>query len=509
VSISVHHFTDNARDNTTVYLDAYCRTNAAYDVSVEDGKITSVSLKLSGRVAVLDSNYFYEFFAGNLLWDVSSSVRHQFGAKPLPVCVRYQSEHCIVIERPPFKVSPRIRYGRRSYRESARYATESEIWIPWSVMVLHCSTGFSSKNPRIDPYLYFRDEPLSSFDDQLIVAYTPNIFTDGRICLGNSETRLADAINKGEFSKSDINSIYFFIMNEYFMGGWNMDLGHTHNISILKEAISKMIRASSVSSLIKMAKSRKNRYLANRLQEYDELEDAFTPRTSESFVKFHINYMSLLNLDDTLSYVKLLMEKAKNAYNHVTRNSKTLKLGNVLARLDDSFENMHEKVYKNSRSWWDRYDKVNKGQQRDAELARYCISHPQNQTKLHTWSLCIEFDLEDFLDYASTRALDKYDDDYDLRKDFSRSDYVRKEISATFARQESTGQRNNISNLAFLYINKLKKYSNIDVLYNAIDLALIDLDEFYRTEKGLQQNKNAVVIKLRDLDISKKKEVSV
>lgn len=181
----------------------------------------------------------------------------------------------------------------------------------------------------------------------------------------------------------------------------------------------------------------------------------------------------------------------------------------MLARLDDSFESMHEKVYKNSQNWWDRYDKVNKGQQRDAELARHCIAHPQNKTKLHTWNLCIEFDLEDFLDYASTRALDKYDDDYDLRKSASRSDYARKEISATFARQESTGQRNNISNLAFLYINKLKKYSNIDVLYNAIDLALNDLDEFYRTEKGLQQTKNAVVIKLRDLDMSKKKEVSV
>jgi len=509
VSISISHFTDNAKDNTTVYLDAYCRRNAAYNVSVEDGKITSVSLKLTGRVAVLDSNYFYEFFAGNLLWDTSSSVREKFGVKPLPVCVRYQSENCIVIERPPFKVSPRIRYGRRSYRESARYATEAEIWIPWTVMVLHCSTGFSSKNSRIDPYLYFRDEPLSSFDDQLILAYTPNVFTDGRICLGDSESRLADAINKGEFSKSDINSIYFFIMNEYFMGGWNMDLGHTHDMGKAREAIGKMIRAASVPSLIKIAKSRKNRYLANRLEEYDGSEASFVPGSSEGFIKFHINYISLLNLDETLSYVKLLMEKAKNTYSHVTRNSKTLKLGHVLARLDDSFDSMYEKIYKNVKNSWDRYDKVNKGQQKDAELARHCIAHPQNQTKLHTWNLYVEFDLEDFLDYASTRALDKYDYDYDLKKDFSRSDYVRKEISATLARQESTGQRNNISNLAFLYLNKLKKYSNIDVLYNAIDLALGDLDEFYRTEKGLQQIKNAVVIKLKDLDISKKKEVSV
>jgi len=508
--ISICHFTDSAKDNTVVHLDAYGNKRGTYEIHVEGDKIASVGLKLEGRVAVINSGYFYEFFSQGLAYGSSSLAREKFGGKPLPVCVKYKSETCIVIERPPFKINPNIRYSRRAYRESAKYIREPDIWIPWTVVLLVCNRGFNTRNARIVSYLFFRDEPLSSFDDVVILPYTPNIFNDGRICMGDGENRFMDAINNGDFALSDISSVYSFIMNEYFMGGWNMDLGHVI-LNEAKEVFSKIVSPENRASTLELAKSHGNYYIIKCLKKISAGRDAHLDSKDKS-VKFYLNYLSCLDLNQTLEHVKLLIERSHNLHNPYTNSRKAVQLGHVLTRHDSSFSQMHNKIYKLATHW--NSDAASQGERDSAELARHCISSTSNRTPLHTWALCIEFELEDFLNYASEKILDKYDEwsnyyfiEFEKgKRQWGREKFYKDSIAASLVSQSL---RPLLCELAFMYINKLKRYSNMDVLYDAVQHTMQDLAEFYRTEKGLETLRNLVVIKLSELDMLKKKEVLV
>ena len=274
MTISIVHFSDNASDYNSVYIDAHTRHGLSlYNLKTVDEEIVDESsnavvlreafdklvLKMEGRVAVFPSNHLYKAFSGNHSFGTNDLISNNFEKTPLPICVRYKSDKCIVIERPPFKMFPNIRYGKRSWRREAKYQQEREIWIPWTVMILVTNTSFSNPSGRtvVSPYLFFRDGPLTSFDDSMVLPYTPNVFKDGRICMGDSETRLNDEINNKKFTHSDIAELYSFIANEYFMGGWNLDLGVStldleHDQFSDKSNLLKIIDVKSYSNIFRI-----------------------------------------------------------------------------------------------------------------------------------------------------------------------------------------------------------------------------------------------------------------
>lgn len=509
MTISIQHFVDSGYDNTVVYMNGQSNRRGTNEVLVKDGQISSVSLKIEGVVSVINSSSFYKFFYHGALSDSMNALEEQFKASPLPICVRYKSDNCIVIERPPFRISPVIRYSRRSYRDSAKYVREPEIWIPWTVLVLVNERGFShyesSTRAPVIPYLFFRNGPLSSFDDALIPPYTPNIFNDCRVCMGDSENRLIEALERGDFNMSDINSLYTFIVNEYFMGGWNMDLGHLmyHQYS---EVFSKIGSAQNRPALLKLARSHKNRYLTKYIKKYPDLINPFT-RSNEGSIKFYLNYMSCLNLDETLAHVEALIKKSSNIHNFYTSSKKTIQLGHVLSRCDpDSFIYRENYQLKNVSD-----DPIYRDEA--GYLARYCVTNTDNKTSLNTWFLMIEVDLKDFLSYVSEKVLNRFEDYKDVyfrefnanKHPWTRDKFYKDSIATTLA---SDKMHYLVSDMLHLYFSRLKKNYDLNPLYNEMRLIMDNWGKFYRTEEGLTTSKNYAVIKLSELDIIKKKDCS-
>jgi len=517
MTMSIQHFVDSGQDNTVVYMNGHSNRRGTNEVLIKDGEISSVALKIEGVVHVMDSRSFYKFFDHGKLLDSTEALEEQFKTSPLPICVRYKSDNCIVVERPPFRVSPIIRYSRRSYRDSAKYVREPEIWIPWTVLVLTNERGFgnheSSTRAPVVPYLFFRNGPLSSFDDVLIPPYTPNIFNDCRVCMGDSENRLIQALERGDFKMSDINSLYTFIINEYFMGGWNMDLGHLmyHPYS---EVFSKVGSAQNRPALLKLAESHKNRYLIRYMKKCPDLINPFT-RSNEGSVKFYLNYMSCLNLDETLAHVEALIKKSSSVYNFYTNSKKTIQLGHVLSRHDPDFF-----IYRGNYQIRDVPDDSMYNDEADY-LATYCATNwartpnvDEFLTGLHTWFLMIEVDLKDFLSYASEKILNRFEDYKEVyfrgfqtnkRVHWTRNEFYKDSIATTLA---SDGMHYLVSDMLHRYFSRLKKNYDLGPLYNGIRSTMDNWGKFYRTEEGLATLKNYAVIKLSELNMVKRKDCS-
>jgi len=355
------------------------------------------------------------------------------------------------------------------------------------------------------PYLFFRDGPLSSFDDALVQPYTPNIFNDCRICMGDSENRLIQALDRGDFNISDINSLYTFIVNEYFMGGWNMDLGHLmwHEYS---EVFSKIGSAQNRPALLKLAESHKNRYLTRCLKKYPELINPFT-HLDERSVRFYLNYMSCLNLNETLIHVKTLIEKSNSVYNFYTNSKKTIQLGHVLSRFDPS-SFIYQKNYQPK-----DVSKNSLHQNEDNYLARYCATNVGNKTGLNTWFLMIEVDLKDFFSYVSEKVLNQFEDYKDVyfrefrtnKTILTRDKFYKDSIATTLASEK---MHYLVSDMLRKYFSRLKKKYDLNPLYNEIRSIMDNWGKFYQTEEGLATSKNYAVIKLSELDIIKKKDCS-
>jgi hypothetical protein len=133
-----------------------------------------------------------------------------------PIAVRYiSSDGIYYIERPPFQVEVDSNFSRKS----STSFPPLKIWIPWTILV------FNPKDPTTY-YFYFSHKSLSSMKDMYFPSFLPNIYDDGRICMGSSASRIPTDID----SIKNIKLIYSNIINEYMSGGWNTDLSPKHNL---------------------------------------------------------------------------------------------------------------------------------------------------------------------------------------------------------------------------------------------------------------------------------------
>lgn len=498
MTISIVHFDDSADSHNSVCINALSRSNVLmYEKEIVKNNdletLVGVSLKLEGRVSVMPSTYFYKFF------DTSSNdlslVSQYFDKTPFPICVRYKSEKCIVIERPPFKVSPNIRYGKRSWRNNAKYQKEADIWIPWTVMILTTNKSFNNSDDRaaVIPYLFFRDAPLTSFDDLLGLPYTPNVFRDGRICLGESENRLAEKINNKEFLISDIADLYYFIANEYFMGGWNLDL----QIPALSFPQNYLASKNVFSYIKELAQKTGNKYILSCFKKHGMDFNPFEHYNEKYSIRFYLNYLSCLSLDEILLHTKKMLEDFPeyNSYSRTRGNKKPFTLGDVLFNLDEFFNDFYKDKYKKDNDNYNCFDLENS---LPNDLVRYCSSSSVNQTPLHTIKFIIKFNMKDFFAFASERVLNKHfigPEYWELQK-ARRQEFYQKNIADSINKYPQT-----LNAVIYNYFSKIHSGNNSAALAKAIDSVMKNLGAFYRTPEGLQQIKNVVTINLTELGI--------
>lgn len=143
----------------------------------------------------------------------TSSNQSFTSSDPYPANIRYfdSGNGYIVMERPPFKINLNCKPSNAS--SNAKPLPQYEIWMPWTVVMFY-------KNNLNNAKIFFSDRPIQSMDHQMIACTMPNTYAHGDICFSNSLHNL-------NLSTNSYSDIFIAIVNEYFSGGWNMDLGLT------------------------------------------------------------------------------------------------------------------------------------------------------------------------------------------------------------------------------------------------------------------------------------------
>ena len=202
---------------------------------------------------------------------------------PYPVAIRYLNNTFCLIERPPFQIS--LDYSPTRSSVKRRKVKPVKIWIPWTtVLINHESMSLS------DIKIYFSSKPLQSLEDKVMQPYLPNLFGDGKICLGPGSTNRYHEIFGQDYS---IEKLYNFFMNEYFSGGWNAD--------IIPSSYYKILSTNHHTDYFKMTENK------NKFKFYTSSHVSF------DFANF-LYHLSFLSLDETLS---VLENATTNSDSHV------------------------------------------------------------------------------------------------------------------------------------------------------------------------------------------------
>jgi len=204
-----------SNNHNLVALDAWqVRLSKDHD-SDYPRRIDSVTFKIFGN-----SNHFYYSDLVKAVQQGADYIADLTGP-PMPIAIRAIRNNTYVIERPPFKTSVRLT-GVRAARVKKEASVLCEVWIPWTVSVLTMPTE-STAYPSLK--MFYNDGPLSSIDDLLITPWTPNLHHTGDICLGQTIANFTNAVAEGHIDPKNVSEVYHYLVNDYFNGGWNLDLG--------------------------------------------------------------------------------------------------------------------------------------------------------------------------------------------------------------------------------------------------------------------------------------------
>jgi hypothetical protein len=211
---------------------------------------------------------------------------------PYPIAIRAVKDNVYLVERPPFQI--KVDYSPTRSGLSRRSIKPVTIWIPWTVTVYDLST--TVHNFLSNYQIHFNDSSLASLDDQIIPAYTSNVYGDGKICLGQSYNRLAELIR--DETIDSFASLHSYMFNEYFTGGWNADLSNNLYQSLLTVGSPYLIpNYSDLSESHPIAK----RAIDSKIKMF----------TSKSYIYTTANMyynLSLLTLEETLDLLKSLKD---------------------------------------------------------------------------------------------------------------------------------------------------------------------------------------------------------
>jgi len=205
----------DSNHHSLVALDAW-QIRTRKDAAAENIKnINSVTFKILGN----SHTFYYSDFVKAI--QQGANYVSDLTGPPLPIAVRAIRNNTYVIERPPFKTSVRLT-GARAARVKKEASILSEVWIPWTVCVLTMPTE-DTHNPSLK--MFYNDGPLSSLEDLLITPWTPNFHYSGEICLGQTNANFMDAVANNTVNPNSVTEVYHYLVNDYFNGGWNLDLG--------------------------------------------------------------------------------------------------------------------------------------------------------------------------------------------------------------------------------------------------------------------------------------------
>lgn len=127
-----------------------------------------------------------------------------------PIAVRYiTSNGTLIVERPPFKINVDMKLSPAS--KQGKRLNNYQIWVPWTLTAYHPSEPNHCS-------IYFGSGPLESMDSIYLQCPLPNTYGDGAICFSNSLGNIPMDHSR------DTRYLYSLIINEYYSGGWNLDL---------------------------------------------------------------------------------------------------------------------------------------------------------------------------------------------------------------------------------------------------------------------------------------------
>ena len=284
---SIKYFRQSdSNHHSLVALDAW-QVRLRKDSSSEDvKKINSVSFKVFGNS--------HKFYYSDFIKAIQQTPNYvsELTSAPLPIAVRAIQNNTYVIERPPFKTSVRLT-GARAARVKKEASVLCEIWIPWTVSVLTMPTE-SSGYPSLR--MFYNDGPLSSMEDPLITPWTANFHYSGEICLGQTSANFMDAVANNIIDPLSVTQVYHYLVNDYFNGGWNLDLGGGIISTLCNQSIGKftnnILEDSDLSARAKQQKVQIRDTKQVRAREATKIKNAYIT-------------WSLLDLSEVLNAVKL------------------------------------------------------------------------------------------------------------------------------------------------------------------------------------------------------------
>ena len=193
------------------------KARKSYSSTVFEKNAFPVNLRIFGQ------SYHSKYDQFSSICCTKPDIAKDVESPPFPVAIRAIKNNTYVIERPPFKTNVRLSV-KRAYQSKKLDESDilCEIWIPWTVSILNLKNEHNN-GPSMK--MYYNDGPLSSFDEVLSPSWTPNFHHHGEVCLGGTSLAFNQEVMYNNLNPDNVQEVYNYLINDYFNGGWNMDLG--------------------------------------------------------------------------------------------------------------------------------------------------------------------------------------------------------------------------------------------------------------------------------------------
>ena len=294
-----------------------------------------------------NKNVSYSFTMHNVESTVmksrSASARNKFipnkDSNPYPLAVRFADHEkgVYVVERPPFQVDVDYSMKKHANRKEVSFLFGRKIWIPWTISLLNYNGCVAESYVH---RLFFSDKSVSSFEDLLYYPVLPNLFSDSRICFGDSTLHVNQRIKSKELN-NDISSLFSYFFNDYF-SSWNADL------TLHVRSVYQILRSMDIFSRSKGIK---------KLPKYIAELDTWLRNGSKFWASF-LFFMSLLTYEETIEFYTKL---SSLDFNDRAKHHNTT-LGRILSSeylIDDNYSKDYiDNMIKNLNSKYDTWQHV-------------------------------------------------------------------------------------------------------------------------------------------------------
>jgi len=265
----------------------------------------------------------------------------------LPMAVRYvDKSQSYYIERPPCRINVKYKNARASH--SAPEVEDLFIWVPWTITIMPVT--FINKYDPGDVRIYYSHSALSSSTQMYINSLFPNTHSDARICWSGSFSNLLTHVkDQSDFNTFDYRYWHSMIFNDYMLGGWNNDLisrplyALSGRTNVGEAGIVNQILEGDYKSkypLVDMYRNPQsypefydrlvsvviNKFNFSRSKALDVVSNAQYDSyiSNYDYVKL-LSFMSLLSLEETLSFKKQIGDVVKDVEVQNKKNSKNKK----------------------------------------------------------------------------------------------------------------------------------------------------------------------------------------